>query len=185
MRICKVGGCSNKHLAKGLCNAHYRRMKRHGIYDYTPKHSRYTHGMSKLGEYRVWLGMKNRCYTPTDTNYKRYGARGIEVSISWLNSFENFHKDMGRRPDGYQIDRIDNNGNYCKDNCRWISRKDNNRNRRDNHYIEYNGETKSLVEWAEVLDIKQKTLSHRINGLKWSIDKAFNTPVRHITKSNL
>lgn len=88
-----------------------------------------THGMCKTKEYACWRALKNRCLNPKNIQYKDYGARGITICDSWMK-FENFFVDMGKCPDDYQIDRIDNNQGYCKENCRWTTRTINSRNRR-------------------------------------------------------
>ena len=88
-----------------------------------------THGMSNTKEYACWTAFKNRCLNPKNIQYKDYGERGITVSEEWLK-FENFYSDMGKCPDDCEIDRIDNNKGYCKENCRWTTKKMNARNRR-------------------------------------------------------
>jgi hypothetical protein len=91
-----------------------------------------THGLTKTPEYRTWHNMKQRCYNPNSKRYSDWGGRGIKVCDEWINSFETFLKDMGKRPDGCSIDRIDNDGNYESSNCRWITSKEQSYNRRSN-----------------------------------------------------
>jgi hypothetical protein len=87
------------------------------------KIGRLIHGMSLSIEYKIWQGMKDRCYNPNSKDYHNYGARGIVVCDRWLNSFEAFYKDMGDRPHAnLTLDRIDTNGNYEPSNCRWVTR---------------------------------------------------------------
>jgi hypothetical protein len=96
-----------------------------------------THGYSHLWEYGCWWAMVSRCCNPNDSSYKNYGGRGIKVCDRWIDSFEDFFKDMGERPGSeYSIDRKDNNGNYEPGNCRWATRSQQQRNKRP--YSEWN-----------------------------------------------
>ena len=131
--------------------------------------------------YNSWLSMIQRCTNPKNKNYKHYGDRGIKVCNRWLK-FENFLTDMGEHPGkGYSIDRINNNGNYCKSNCRWATEKEQHRNKRDNHLETYKGKTQCLREWSEEFGINYYVLWSRLNR-GWSIEKALITPVRKYRK---
>lgn len=95
------------------------------------KKSKTKHNMCKSSEYEIWVGIKKRCCNEKSPSYKNYGGRGIKICDEWSESFENFYKDMGDRPsDKHEIDRIDNDGNYCKENCRWVTRSVNSQNQR-------------------------------------------------------
>lgn len=140
--------------------------------------SRKTHGMKKTITYNSWLGMKQRCLCKNSEHYKDYGGRGIKVCKRWKNSFENFYKDMGRKPTPkHSIDRIDNNGNYEPKNCRWATIKEQENNRRNNRLLIYNGKTQTMAQWAEELEINYWTLYSRIFRDNWSLKKALKTKV--------
>jgi len=114
--------------------------------------------------YTRWQSMKRRCNNPNDKRFPDYGGRGISVCSDWLDSYECFLSDMGLPPSSkHQLDRRDNNGNYCKENCRWVTPINNARNKRNNRLIEINGETKTLAEWSEISGIEYHTLKARIN----------------------
>lgn len=115
--------------------------------------TKHSHGHRNNRTYKTWVEMKMRCLNPTNHAYKDYGARGITVCDRWNNSFEEFLSDMGERPHGKSLDRIDNNKGYCPENCRWATPKEQCNNRRSNFLMTLNGETKSLTEWGRYLDI--------------------------------
>jgi hypothetical protein len=117
-----------------------------------------------------------RCCRPTQTEYYRYGGRGITVCDRWRTSFENFLADMGVRPDGMTLEREDNEGNYEPGNCKWETPHLQLRNTRRNNVIEFNGETKVLTDWAADIGITGPTLYWRINH--WGVERALTTPKR-------
>lgn len=111
---------------------------------------RYTHGDSGSKEYFVYHRMIVRCSSAKDKSYARYGGRGISVCERWVNSYENFLADMGRAPSPkHSIDRKDNNGNYEPRNCRWATQKEQANNKRNNRWITFNGQTKTLAQWCD------------------------------------
>lgn len=137
-----------------------------------------THGGSSTPEYAIWYSMIRRCETPSDTNYPRYGACGIRACDRWRHSFENFLADMGPRPSPeHSIDRIESAGNYEPGNCRWTTRIEQNRNRRSNRMVTWNGRTQTLAAWAEEVGIYGDLLSYRLNA-GWSVERALTTPAR-------
>lgn len=147
------------------------------------KHS-YKHGMYGTRIYNEWASMKWRCYTKSNTSYKNYGGRGIRVCEEWLNDFLSFY--TWAIENGYSdeltLDRIDVDGNYEPDNCRWVSMKVQDNNKRNNKYLEYNGEIHSCAEWSENIGAKDRhTVSDRI-AKGWSVEKAVTTPVRRKSK---
>jgi len=152
---CECGGekiVSGKHLKSG-------RIKSCGCYK---KEISTKHGFCGTKIYRIWKNMIQRCINPRVINYKNYGGRGIVVCERWMK-FENFLKDMGSLPTSkHQIDRINNDLGYYKENCRWSTSKQNNRNRRNNHLLELNDKTECLSEWEEETGIKQETIRDRI-----------------------
>ena len=143
------------------------------------------HLMAHSLTYYVWDGIKKRCTNPKSPNFHLYGGRVINVCDRWLNSFDNFLADMGEKPPGMSIDRIDVNGDYQPSNCRWATAKEQCNNKRSNTLITYNGETKTLSQWSEILGINYMTLWGRITKSKKSIEEAFNTPIRKRKKTGI
>jgi len=115
--------------------------------------------------------MKDRCYQPTHIEYKRYGALGISVCDEWKKSFENFLKDMGERPDGCSLERIDGKKNYCRSNCVWANAQQQANNRKSNRIVEFNGERMTLAEWSRKTGIHQGTIWARLHR-GWDISRA-------------
>lgn len=116
------------------------------------------HGKKKTSEWSIWSGMKTRCCNKNDKAYNKYGGRGIKIDERWLEKqgkgFINFLKDMGEKPgEEYSLDRINNDGNYCKENCRWATKREQGNNKRNNKFITYNNETKTIKQWADYYQV--------------------------------
>lgn len=132
-----------------------------------------THGLSYTRTFKKWGNMRNRCSNKNNQGYRLYGERGIKVCKRWDN-FVNFLEDMGEAPIDKSIDRINVNGNYCKENCRWATLKEQANNKRNNRWIEYNGEKKTLTQWANQYNMDCRKLWLRLkNG--WDIKRALET----------
>ncbi len=125
--------------------------------------------------YISWMAMRTRCSYPKHIAYPRYGGRGITVCARW-NKFENFLADMGERPSGMSLDRIDSDGNYQMDNCRWATVKQQQRNTKFTRKVEYKGEIVTLAELAERFGVDLQALRSRVNR-NWEIDRALSVPV--------
>ena len=134
-----------------------------------------THGMTKTRLYTIWKSMKARCNNPKCKEYKWYGARGIKVCTEWESNFIAFYE--WTKENGYNetlsLDRIDVNGNYEPSNCRWVTMKVQERNRRDNVFITYQGETKTIAEWSEITGICYPTLKWRYHK-GYPLEKVFS-----------
>lgn len=146
------------------------------------KSFRRTHGQSKTKEYRTWRSMIGRCYNKKDGEYHRYGARGIKVCAAWRHSFPTFLADMGFCPEGYSIERIDNNGDYCATNCRWATVLEQGQNKRNNRILTHNGITLTLSAWSRKASIRLTTLHSRLRQ-GWSVERALTEPVRGSKKT--
>lgn len=131
-----------------------------------------THGLSKSSTYKSWSGAKDRVLRPGNPKYPSYGGRGIKMCQRWLNSFENFLADMGEKPSSaHSIERINNDGDYCPENCKWATNVEQSANRRSASIITANGKTQSLSEWAKETGIHRVTIFRRLQ-LGWSPDVA-------------
>lgn len=133
-------------------------------------------GVTALPEYPVWAAMIQRCTNPRDKGFKRYGARGIQVCNSWRVSFKSFLEDMGKRPsDLHSLERVDNNGNYCPDNCVWGTRTQQNRNRRNCVHLTVGNRTQLMTDWARERDIPESVIHKRLKR-GWDVFRAVMTP---------
>lgn len=139
---------------------------------------RSTHGHAGRGnispEYSVWAEMKKRCDNERHEYFADYGGRGIMVCDRWRD-FTNFFADMGKRPEGLTLDRIETNGNYELGNCRWATVLEQANNRRITPMVTYQGRTQSIANWARELGFAYWSLRKRLRTLGWSIERAFNT----------
>lgn len=134
------------------------------------------HMLARTKEYKSWESMLRRCNNPTDKRYHNYGGRGIKVCERWY-SVENFYTDMGKRPAGTTLGRIDNDKGYSPENCRWETQAQQQNNKSTNTTLTLNGEIKNLGQWAKSLGIHPTTLSTRLRD-GWSVEKALTQPVR-------
>lgn len=136
-----------------------------------------THGKSYTKLYGIWGSMIKRCRNPKDYHYKQYGGRGITVCDEWFDytTFESWALSNGYA-EGLSIDRIEVNGNYCPQNCRWTTDYTQMNNRRNTYYLEYNGVRLSLSEWSAQTGLRRETIRQRILA-GWSIEKALTTPL--------
>lgn len=141
------------------------------------------HDMLKTREYNSWTNMKYRCYNQNNPSYKRYGGRGIKVCDRWLGryGFVNFYADMGDRPSDTSLDRIDNDGDYTPENCRWATRAEQQNNHGRCRILEYHGERLNVTQWSRRLGINQNTLTKRVNN-GWSVGEALNFVSRQKSK---
>lgn len=140
------------------------------------ENNRYKHGQYGSRLYETWQTMKKRCSNPNNRQYHLYGGRGIIVCDEWRNDFQAFYDWAMSHgyADDLTIDRIDVNGNYEPSNCRWATMKEQQNNRRNNHLITYNGETKTLKQWSEKIGIDWGVLYSRLKK-GWSIEKSLTT----------
>lgn len=141
-----------------------------------PHHMTHGHfrGKKQSGEYIAWAQAKARCNNPKNPAFNNYGGRGISICKEWAESFEQFLADMGPRPHGMSIDRIDNNGNYEPSNCRWATRIIQANNRRGNILFEWNGAQMSLAEIARYERVNYKALFHKVRKDGLSLESAIS-----------
>jgi len=135
-----------------------------------------THGMKGTKIYNTWQAMLNRCKLPSNKSYHRYGGRGITVCDRW-KSFENFLEDMGEPNKGESIDRINNDGNYEPSNCKWSDDKTQSRNKSTNVWLEANGTTMIMADWAKRLGCHSITIKARL-ARGWNVIDAVTKPIK-------
>lgn len=136
-----------------------------------------THGLSDTGTHKSWLAMRRRCYDINYVSYPNYGGRGIKVCDRWKDDFEAFYTDMGDRPDGCSLDRIDVNGNYTPENCKWSTRSEQQTNKQETLHIEWRGQKRSAMEWSKLLGIHVDTLRRRVRR-GWDVERAMTAPIQ-------
>lgn len=136
-----------------------------------------THGMTKTRTFKSWESMKQRCNNPKAPSYSSYGGRGIRVCDRWLENFSFFFEDMGERPEGKTLDRVDVNGDYTPENCRWASASEQQRNKTTSMMLEWQGQRKSPADWAEIVGISSKIICGRI-AAGWPVVDALTKPNR-------
>lgn len=132
------------------------------------------HGAVGTPEHNTWNMMNARCYTPSATDFHKYGGRGIVVCERWRwpDGFLNFLADMGERPRGLTLDRIDNDGGYEPNNCRWATGRQQQNNTRKTRFVSYKGETLPLADWARRIGVSGGVLWNRLYRYKWPVAEA-------------
>ena len=141
--------------------------------------SNFKHGMRKTPTYSSWQSMKKRCKSPT---YKYYGGKGIGYSSHW-ETFANFFADMGVRPEGMTLDRIDNSKGYEPGNCKWSTCKEQSQNRSVTRWFEYDGRRQCVADWAAETGIEFRTIFYRLNH-NWPADQVLRAPTQHRHKKH-
>lgn len=137
------------------------------------------HGFSDSERlYTIWTNMRDRCNNPNSPKYELYGGRGIVVCDEWCDYsvFREWSISHGYQ-DNLSIDRIKTDEGYRPDNCRWVNQKIQCNNKRSNRYLTFDGKTKTMMEWAECIDIPYSTIRSRLNKLGWTVERALSTPV--------
>lgn len=143
------------------------------------------HDFCKERTYNIWKMMKERCYNKNSKSYHNYGGRGIGVCDSWKSDYSKFREWAMKN--GYKhnltLDRIDNNKEYCPENCRWATLKQQANNRTNNKLLEFNGEIRTMKEWCDLLNLNYRTVKSRLNISNWTVEKALTTPTGRRSKN--
>lgn len=174
--LCKCDcGSENFVIGSSLTNGQSAKCRKCGY-----KYANYgTHNKYKTRLYTIWVNIKSRCNRETATGFQYYGGKGIKICEEWSTNFINFYNwSMNNGySDDLTIDRIDVNGNYEPSNCRWVSKKEQANNKTTNHYITYNGETKTISQWSSITGISQNVILQRLERYKWSVERALTEPL--------
>jgi hypothetical protein len=173
---CCIRDCEGKVRTTGFCNHHYSQWERYGhpLADEL-SHRRTGHCKANDKTYRSWVSMKKRCTDPNSIGWKNYGGRGITICERWQKVYLNFHEDMGECPDGYTLDRIDNNGNYEPSNCKWSTQLEQSQNKRNIKLTEelviearkLQADGMSTKELSDRLGVNYQTMYQAVKGLSW------------------
>lgn len=171
--------CGTEHVVRGYALTRGSAKSCGCLVKETSSQNSTKHGLLKENHptYRTWASMKNRCANEKDPNFKNYGARGIVVCDRWRESFAAFFEDMGAKPAGMSLDRIDVNGNYEPKNCRWATVEQQQNNKRNNALITVKGVTKTHSQWARELGIHHSTIGFRVRS-GWTPEDAATKPGR-------
>lgn len=188
--VCRVYGYSRRHNAQWECkcdcgivsvvdsgNLRSGRTVSCGNHPFKRRHKLPQGRRQVTPTYRTWAQMLARCRNPNNQDFARYGGRGITVCDAW-RTFASFFEDMGEKPAGMSIDRIDNDSGYYKENCRWASSMTQANNRVSNHVITAFGRALSISEWERESGISQYVIAQRVNKLGWSAENSVSRPTR-------
>lgn len=175
-KTCLVPECNEPVQTAGYCKLHYSRFKR-----WRDPYENRKSGITKQYryEYSSFKSMRARCRYQGTYEFYNYGGRGVKVCDRWSgrDGFKHFLEDMGERPKGKTLDRIDSDGDYCPENCRWATPLEQNNNRRNNKLVCYKGKTQTIAQWERELGFNRGTLQRRVRD-GWSVEKALNIPSR-------
>lgn len=147
--------------------------------------NRLLHGLSKTRPYKIWIDIKRRCKDCQRPSYQYYGGKGVKICQEWESDFMAFYKwaIANGYDDSLSIDRIDVNGDYCPENCRWVTNKIQANNTTRNRFITYDGRTQTLAQWADELGVSRTLISDRLDRLGWPVDMALSVSPGSETKS--
>jgi hypothetical protein len=165
-KIFSIGGSTLGKLSNGCKKCRTAKKEKVGAFKHGKTHSK---------TWNTWISMVRRCTDKNHDKYKYYGERGITIDKNWLDQkegFNNFLKDMGERPLNHELDRIDNSGNYTKENCRWVTKKENCRNKSNNANYTYKNKTQCASAWAEELGLHYKSFMYFLREKKVSFEEA-------------